>query len=112
MPNTRNDSQANSNPLPKQRPGRGAPPEAEPAKTWYGVVKVILGTLAALVLIVLAAPILLVCALLVKFTSRGPVIYSQIRVGRYGRPYRIYKLRTMYHECERTSGPCWSTAGD
>jgi lipopolysaccharide/colanic/teichoic acid biosynthesis glycosyltransferase len=64
------------------------------------------------VLLVLTAPLLLVSALLIKLTSRGPIIYSQLRVGRFGRPYTIYKLRTMAHNCERASGPQWATAQD
>src|SRR5262249_32623024 len=37
---------------------------------------------------------------------------SQPRLGLWGKPFRIYKLRTMYHDCERFSGPCWSAVGD
>jgi lipopolysaccharide/colanic/teichoic acid biosynthesis glycosyltransferase len=63
-------------------------------------------------LLLLTAPVLLISALLVKLTSRGPMIYSQVRLGRDGRPYRIYKLRSMYHLCEVKSGPQWSRNGD
>src|SRR2546423_47528 len=66
----------------------------------------------ALFLTVLAAPVIAILALLVKLTSPGPALYSQTRLGRNGRPYSIHKLRTMVHNCERLSGPCWSTAGD
>src|SRR6266567_413632 len=48
----------------------------------------------------------------IKLTSRGPIVYSQTRLGRGGRPYTIYKLRTMYHNCEQESGAQWSTNGD
>src|SRR5664280_1346152 len=48
----------------------------------------------------------------VTLTSRGPVIYSQVRLGRNRRPFRIYKIRTMHHNCERTTGPTWSTEND
>jgi lipopolysaccharide/colanic/teichoic acid biosynthesis glycosyltransferase len=51
-------------------------------------------------------------ALLVKVTSRGPVFYSQVRLGRFGRPYRIYKIRTMLHDCEKGTGAKWSTPKD
>jgi lipopolysaccharide/colanic/teichoic acid biosynthesis glycosyltransferase len=64
------------------------------------------------VLLVAAAPVMLVVALLVKLTSRGPVIYSQTRLGLDGRPFRIYKFRTMWHNCEHHSGPRWSSTGD
>jgi lipopolysaccharide/colanic/teichoic acid biosynthesis glycosyltransferase len=64
------------------------------------------------VLLVAAVIPMAVIALLVKLTSRGPAIYSQTRVGRGGRPFRIYKFRTMWHECERHSGPRWCSQGD
>jgi lipopolysaccharide/colanic/teichoic acid biosynthesis glycosyltransferase len=66
----------------------------------------------AVLLLIAAAPLLLVCVILIKLTSRGPAFYSQIRLGRRGRPYWIYKLRTMYHLCETKSGPQWSQNGD
>src|SRR4051794_39623048 len=66
----------------------------------------------AVVLAVLAAPLVLASAALVMLTSRGPVIYSQKRVGLNGRPFTIYKLRTMYHNCEAVSGVRWATKGD
>jgi lipopolysaccharide/colanic/teichoic acid biosynthesis glycosyltransferase len=67
---------------------------------------------AALVMLVLAAPVILVLAALVKLTSPGPAFYSQTRLGRNGRPYEIYKLRTMSDGAERMSGPLWSAPGD
>src|SRR5947209_17453323 len=79
---------------------------------WYGQLKPCMDVLLALILIVLAAPFIFVAALLVKLTSRGPAFYSQVRLGLGGKPFFIHKLRTMYHECERLSGPCWSTAYD
>jgi lipopolysaccharide/colanic/teichoic acid biosynthesis glycosyltransferase len=65
-----------------------------------------------LLLAVLTAPLLLLAALGIKLTSRGPVLYSQTRVGRNGRPFAIYKLRTMVHDCELLTGPQWATARD
>jgi lipopolysaccharide/colanic/teichoic acid biosynthesis glycosyltransferase len=66
----------------------------------------------ASVLSVVTAPVMLLAMLLVHLTSRGPVIYSQTRLGQYGRRYTIYKIRSMYHDCERLTGPRWSTPGD
>ncbi|MCE9567475.1 MAG: sugar transferase [Planctomycetes bacterium] len=59
-----------------------------------------------------ALPVMAVCVLLVRLTSRGPAIYSQTRVGKGGRIFTLYKIRSMYHDCERLSGPKWSTPGD
>src|SRR5438270_1271394 len=65
----------------------------------FGIAKVVLDFCFAVVLLILTAPIMLLTALAVKLTSRGPVFYSQVRLGRGGLPYRIYKIRTMYHNC-------------
>jgi lipopolysaccharide/colanic/teichoic acid biosynthesis glycosyltransferase len=64
------------------------------------------------VLSVVALPIVIVAAVLVKLTSRGPAFYSQTRVGKDGRLFRIYKLRTMVDNCESLTGPRWSMPGD
>src|SRR5262249_54731454 len=56
--------------------------------------------------------VILVAALLVKWTSRGPAFYRQIRLGKGGQPFWIVKLRTMYDDCERLSGPRWATRND
>src|SRR5207237_10607340 len=58
------------------------------------------------------SPRMVVCGLLVRATSRGPALYTQTRVGQGGRVFTLYKIRTMYHDCERQSGPRWSTPGD
>lgn len=45
--------------------------------------------------LVCSAPVLAVSALLIKFTSKGPVIFRQVRVGKNGVPFTLFKLRTM-----------------
>jgi lipopolysaccharide/colanic/teichoic acid biosynthesis glycosyltransferase len=66
----------------------------------------------AAVLLVAVLPVLAAAALLIKLTSPGPVVYTQTRVGRGGRRFTIYKLRTMRHNCEAASGIRWATRGD
>jgi lipopolysaccharide/colanic/teichoic acid biosynthesis glycosyltransferase len=83
-----------------------------PDCTWYPPCKAALEYVAALVLFVLTLPVVLLAAVLIKLTSRGPAFYSQTRLGRHGRPYQIHKLRTMVHNCEATSGARWSTPHD
>jgi lipopolysaccharide/colanic/teichoic acid biosynthesis glycosyltransferase len=75
-------------------------------------LKVAVEFIIALGLLVVTLPIMALAVLLVKLTSAGPGIYSQARLGRHGRPYRIYKIRTMIHNCEHLTGPQWSTPGD
>jgi lipopolysaccharide/colanic/teichoic acid biosynthesis glycosyltransferase len=77
-----------------------------------GLAKFALDWTLSLILFVLTAPLILLAALAVKLTSRGPVFYCQTRLGRGGQPYTIYKIRTMIHNCESISGACWSTVGD
>jgi len=60
-----------------------------------------LDVMGALVGLVLAAPILLLSMALIKLTSRGPIFFSQIRVGEGGRLFRMYKLRTMVLDAEK-----------
>jgi lipopolysaccharide/colanic/teichoic acid biosynthesis glycosyltransferase len=97
-----------------RRPSGGAPapPGFAPPGTWYLHTKDAFELGAAVVMLVLAAPVILLLAALVKLTSRGPAFYSQTRLGRNGRPYEIYKLRTMSDGAERMSGPLWSAPGD
>jgi exopolysaccharide biosynthesis polyprenyl glycosylphosphotransferase len=63
-------------------------------------IKRVMDLVVATGLLVLLAPILLVLALAIKLDSRGPVIFSQERVGRNGRRFRLFKLRTMSVDAE------------
>jgi lipopolysaccharide/colanic/teichoic acid biosynthesis glycosyltransferase len=82
------------------------------ARRWYTACKRPFDFVLSLVMLVVAAPIVAICVFLVRLTSRGPGLYSQTRVGLKGRVYMIFKIRTMYHNCEGDSGPKWSQAGD
>jgi len=79
---------------------------------WLEAVKTSTDFLIAATVLVLSLPVLAMAVLAIRLTSRGAAFYTQLRVGRGGRPYVIYKLRSMYHDCERKSGVQWSTRGD
>jgi exopolysaccharide biosynthesis polyprenyl glycosylphosphotransferase len=68
------------------------------------VLKSVLDRVGASLLLVLLWPVLLACCLLVRLDSRGPAFFVQTRVGRAGKPFRMYKLRSMCTgaEAERT----------
>jgi lipopolysaccharide/colanic/teichoic acid biosynthesis glycosyltransferase len=83
-----------------------------PENEWYPPCKAIVEFVIAFCLLVLTAPLMLAAAALTKLTSRGPIIYSQVRLGRHGVPYTIYKIRSMIHQCEKLSGPQWCKVGD
>jgi lipopolysaccharide/colanic/teichoic acid biosynthesis glycosyltransferase len=107
------------NTLSMERPvrvdARPLPPEQpihRPRLQGYFRYKPFAETCLTLLLLLPAVPVILAAALLVKFTSRGPVFYLQKRVGLGGRVYTMYKIRTMFHDCERLTGPRWATAQD
>src|SRR5439155_5812034 len=62
--------------------------------------------------LVLSAPLVGLAMALVKLTSRGPMTYTQFRVGYGGRVFTIFKIRTMIHNCESLTGPRWCVPGD
>ncbi len=74
----------------------------------YRAAKPYVEWVLALVLLGAAAPIIGLCAILVKLTSRGPVLYRQERVGQHGQTFMLYKIRTMRADAEALTGPQWS----
>jgi lipopolysaccharide/colanic/teichoic acid biosynthesis glycosyltransferase len=63
-------------------------------------------------LLICAAPVLGFLAALIKLDSKGPVFYSQERVGRGGKPFRIHKLRSMRIDAEADGTPKWAQKKD
>src|SRR5438067_971950 len=94
--------------------GRTGPAAAAPriGHPWYPPCRSVAEFALSLVMFVLAIPIILLAAALVRLTSRGPAFYAQTRLGLHGRAYRMYKIRSMYHDCERHTGPCWASRRD
>jgi lipopolysaccharide/colanic/teichoic acid biosynthesis glycosyltransferase/Na+-driven multidrug efflux pump len=67
--------------------------------------------LAAFVALLVVSPVLIVTAVAVKVTSRGPALYKQVRVGRAGRSFTIFKFRSMMHDAQN-AGPQITGASD
>jgi len=65
------------------------------------MIKRLIDVAVSLVTLFLASPILLLCAILVRTTSAGPVLFRQQRVGLNGRLFTIYKFRSMHADAER-----------
>jgi len=80
--------------------------------TWYDRWKRLVEAALAVLGLMVLGPVMLVAAVLVKLTSHGPAFYTQRRVGLGGRPFTIYKLRTMRHDAEAGSGAIWAKLGD
>jgi lipopolysaccharide/colanic/teichoic acid biosynthesis glycosyltransferase len=69
--------------------------------------------LTALVCIIIFSPLYLICYIAIKRDNDGPVIYKQIRIGRFGRPFYIYKFRSMVVDAEKNGEPqLWDAKSD
>ena len=84
----------------------------EPATGGASAAKRLFDVVLALVLLVAALPVMLLVALAIRLTSRGPVLYTQSRVGKDGRPFTMVKFRTMHVAAERTTGPVLAAEND
>lgn len=99
----------------------------------YGIprIKRVLDVAVSLVALIVSLPLFLLIALAIRIDSRGPVFYAQKRVGidrrrgdrmlngegrrkkvGYGRPFRVYKFRSMIVNAEKSTGPVWALRKD
>lgn len=76
------------------------------------VLKRIEDAAGAAIGLILAAPVVALASAAIKATSPGPVFYTQERCGENGRPFRLYKLRTMRADAEKDSGPVFTKPDD
>lgn len=95
-----------------ETPEAGLCGESSSNAGWYLPCKTAADRIAAVTLLVLTGPIILLLIAMIRATSKGPALYKQCRLGRGGRPFHIFKLRTMTHDCERLTGAQWAKAGD
>ncbi len=78
---------------------------------WQQAMKRLIDIVAALVALIILLPVFVAIAIAVKLDSRGPVIYSQKRVGLHGKTFRMHKFRSMYSDAEK-GGPQLATKDD
>jgi len=93
-----------------------------PEASWQSVLKQLIDHVGALVLLVISGIFLAIVALLVKFTSPGPILFRQQRSGLNGQPFTIYKFRSMVTNAEQLkaeleamnemTGPVFKLSGD
>lgn len=80
-------------------------------KKIYPRFKKVADILISILLLILTSPIILLCALLIYLEDRGNIFYSQKRIGLFGKPFTIYKLRSMKVDAEK-EGPQWASFKD
>jgi exopolysaccharide biosynthesis polyprenyl glycosylphosphotransferase len=78
---------------------------------WQASLKQLIDIAVSLFAIILTSPLVILLAIAIKLNSKGPIIYTQERIGRFGKPFTIYKFRSMYKDAE-THGPLLATTDD
>jgi sugar transferase (PEP-CTERM system associated) len=76
------------------------------------VVKRLFDIVCALILLIAAAPVMLLAAVLIALESGFPIFYRQERVGLHGRLFHVVKFRSMRQDAEKDGKPRWATAKD
>lgn len=66
----------------------------------------------SLIMLILLIPLIILTAILIKLDSRGPVFFSQERVGEKRKPYMVHKFRSMRIDAEKVTGPVWAREND
>jgi sugar transferase (PEP-CTERM system associated) len=66
----------------------------------------------SLSMLVLLFPLIVMVAILIKLDSKGPVLFSQERVGQNRKPYMVHKFRSMRQDAEAHTGPVWAQSDD
>lgn len=86
--------------------------QSSPLYGWDRVFKRTFDLIFGILILVIVSPIMLVISLLIKLTSKGPILYKQERVGMDGRIFQMLKFRTMEVDAEKETGPVWAKEND
>lgn len=78
---------------------------------WQENLKRMIDVVVSMISLILLTPVYLFLSIGVKLSSPGPILYSHERIGRYGKPFTIYKFRSMYIDAEK-HGPALSSKND
>jgi Undecaprenyl-phosphate glucose phosphotransferase len=76
------------------------------------VIKRVMDIVLASVALLLLSPVMIVIALLVKFTSKGPIFFRQERCGLNGQSFQMLKFRSLKLDAEAATGPVWASKND
>lgn len=78
---------------------------------WQQTIKKLLDFVVSLTALIVLSPVMLICAIGIKLTSKGPVFFRQERIGLNGKPFILYKFRSMYVDAEQ-HGPNLASPND
>jgi exopolysaccharide biosynthesis polyprenyl glycosylphosphotransferase len=81
-------------------------------KTWESFAKRSLDLISSLSVVLLTLPLWIIIAVIIKLNSRGPILYKQIRVGKDGKHFKMFKFRSMRTDAEKHTGPVWAGKND
>ena len=82
------------------------------SNTGNALIKRMADVVGSLLLIILFSPLMIICALLIRITDRGPAIFTQERVGLHNRNFMMYKFRSMRLQVSDEELKCWTKKGD
>lgn len=84
-----------------------------PLDGWGRIMKRIADLFFSIIFLIILSPVFIVIALLIKISSKGPVLYSHDRIGRDEKKFKFYKFRSMYYEkCDWKERGVWTTEND
>ncbi len=79
---------------------------------WEKKLKRLMDIVISLLILLVSSPIIILTAIAIKIDSEGPVFFKQERLGQNGKPFNVYKFRSMIKDAEKYTGPVWSQKND
>ena len=83
-----------------------------PMKSWEMHIKRIIDILFSFTVLLLSLPLTIIVSIIIKLDSKGPIVYSQKRVGKGGKEFTIHKFRSMVQDAEKKTGAKWAEKND
>lgn len=78
---------------------------------WQKIIKRLIDVVVSIICLIILFPVYLITSAIIKSTTQGPIFYSHQRIGIYGKPFTMYKFRSMYTDAEK-NGPALSSKDD
>jgi len=79
---------------------------------WEKKLKRLMDIVISLLILLVSSPIIILTAIAIKIDSEGSVFFKQERLGQNGKPFNVYKFRSMIKDAEKYTGPVWSQKND